>query len=81
VKNGLTFTPHDLRRTFATRLSDLGVAPHVIEKLLNHKMPGVMAVYNRADYWPERVAAMEMWCKKVGELRRRGKKVADSRSA
>jgi integrase len=73
-KNELTYTPHDLRRTFATRLSDMGVAPHVIEKLLNHKMPGVMAVYNRADYWPERIAAMELWCKKIGAIRRSTKK-------
>lgn len=55
------FTPHDLRRTFASRLSDLGVAPHVIEKMLNHQMEGVMAVYNRAEYWQERVAAQRLW--------------------
>jgi integrase len=30
------WTLHDLRRTFATRLAELGVAPHVIERLLNH---------------------------------------------
>lgn len=68
---GQTFTPHDLRRTLASRLSDLGVAPHVVEKLLNHKMTGVMAVYNRAEYWPERVAAQRLWGKEVAKLRRR----------
>lgn len=56
-----TFTPHDLRRTFASRLSDLGVAPHTIEKMLDHKMVGVMSVYNRAEYWPERYAAQRAW--------------------
>ena len=30
------WTLHDLGRTFATRLAELGVAPHVIERLLNH---------------------------------------------
>lgn len=31
---------HDLRRTVATRLSELGAPPHVIEKLLGHQMGG-----------------------------------------
>jgi integrase len=57
------YTPHDLRRTFATRVASLGVEPYVIEKLLGHKMPGVMAVYNHAEYWPERVAAQRLWDK------------------
>lgn len=70
-KLDVRFTPHDLRRTFATRLSDLGVMPHVIEKMLDHKMEGVMAVYNRADYWPERVAAQQVWEQKIAELRRK----------
>jgi integrase len=55
------YTPHDLRRTMATKLSDLGVAPHVIEKMLNHQMEGVMATYNRAEYLPEREAAWRLW--------------------
>lgn len=75
-KDGQTFTPHDLRRTFASRIADLGVAPHVIEKLLNHRMTGVMAVYNRAEYWPERIAAQRMWGRHLGALRR--KKTPDS---
>ncbi len=65
-----TFTPHDLRRTFATRMADLSIAPHVIEKLLNHSMTGVLAVYNRAEYWPERLTAQALWDKKLRELRR-----------
>lgn len=68
---GVDFTPHDFRRTLATRASDMGVAPHVIEKLLDHKMTGVMAVYNRAEYLPEQAAALEMWGRKIAELRRK----------
>lgn len=64
------FTPHDLRRTMSTRLADLGVAPHVVEKMLNHKMEGVMAVYNRAEYLPERRAAWRLWGAKLAQLRR-----------
>lgn len=67
---GADFRPHDLRRTFATRLSDLGVMPHVVEKLLNHKMTGVMAVYNHAEYWQERVEAMKVWGHKLSVMRR-----------
>jgi len=64
-----TFTPHDLRRTFASRLADLGVAPHVIEKMLDHKMIGVMAVYNRAEYHNERLAAQKLWDRKLRKIR------------
>ncbi len=55
------FRPHDLRRTAATRLNSLGVLPHVVEKILNHTMQGVMAIYNRADYEVERTEAMQKW--------------------
>ena len=55
------FRPHDLRRTMSTHLSRLGVAPHIVEKMLGHQMQGVMAVYNRADYFPERTAAWRQW--------------------
>lgn len=65
------FVPHDLRRTMATRLSDLGVHPHVIEKMLNHQMGGVMAVYNRAEYLAERKAAWRLWGAWLATLRRR----------
>lgn len=65
------FTPHDLRRTFASQLAGLGVATHVIEKLLDHRMVGVMAIYNRAEYWPERVAAQRLWGKIVRDLRKK----------
>jgi integrase len=44
------WTIHDLRRTVATGLAMLGVAPHVIERVLNHvsgTFAGVAGVYNR----------------------------------
>jgi integrase len=55
------WTAHDLRRTFSTRINGMGAAPHVVEKLLNHTLPGVMATYNRAEYLPERQEALEGW--------------------
>ncbi len=49
------FTPHDIRRTVATRLNDAGIAPHIVEKMLNHRLQGVMRVYNKAQYEDERI--------------------------
>lgn len=40
---------HDLRRTVATRMADLGVQPHVIEQVLNHRR-GQAGIYNRSVY-------------------------------
>lgn len=62
------FRPHDLRRTYATRLNEIGIAPHVVERCLNHTMQGVMAVYNRAEYELERVAAAEAWAAEIERL-------------
>jgi integrase len=55
---------HDIRRTVATRLADLGVLPHVIEAVLNHvsgHKAGVAGIYNRASYATEKRAALETW--------------------
>jgi integrase len=68
------YTPHDLRRTMASRMGDLGIMPHVVEKLLHHKMVGVMAVYNHAEFMEERDAALRLWARKLRELRRVAKK-------
>ncbi|MFM2588624.1 tyrosine-type recombinase/integrase [Vibrio sp. TBV020] len=56
------WTLHDLRRTFATRLNDSGVAIHVVEQLLGHTLGGVIAVYNRSQYILEKRRALEAWC-------------------
>jgi integrase len=61
LKNGSGWTCHDLRRTFATRINGMGVAPHIVEKLLNHSLPGLMQTYNRATYDAERQEALEAW--------------------
>lgn len=49
------FTPHDCRRTFTTLANENGVLPHIVEKCVNHKMEGMMAVYNHAEYMQERI--------------------------
>jgi len=55
---------HDLRRTAASGMARAGVAPHVVEKVLNHvsgSISGVAAVYNRYGYDAEKQAAIEIW--------------------
>jgi integrase len=60
VLPGGPWTPHDLRRTSATLMQSLGVAPHVIEKCLNHTAARrLVAVYQRHDYRAERRDAFE----------------------
>jgi integrase len=59
---------HDVRRTVATRMAELGVQPHVIEAVLNHisgHKAGVAGVYNRSSYAAEKRAALELWGKHV----------------
>lgn len=55
------WTLHDIRRTVATRLSELGAPPHVIEKLLGHQMSGVMARYNLHDYMNNQREWLAIW--------------------
>jgi len=62
---------HDLRRTFATRLSDLGTPPHVVENILNHRSGfrrGIVATYNKSRYERETKAALGMWSDHVRAL-------------
>jgi integrase len=58
------FKLHDLRRSIATRMADLGVPPHVIEQILNHvsgHKSGVAGIYNRSSYEREVRAALALW--------------------
>jgi integrase len=59
---------HDLRRTAATGMADLGVQPHVIEAVLNHiggHKAGVAGIYNRSTYATEKRAALELWASEL----------------
>jgi integrase len=62
---------HDLRRTAASGMARLRVAPHVIERVLNHisgTISGVAAVYNRYGYDDEKADALEQWGARLTEL-------------
>ena len=67
------WTWHDLRRTLATQLNELGIAePHVIEAVENHLSGsakiGVAGTYNRALYLSQRRQALTAWADYVDGL-------------
>ena len=62
---------NDLRRTAATGMAEIGIAPHIIEACLNHisgAKAGVAGTYNREAYAPEKKAALERWAAHVEGL-------------
>ncbi|NCA72593.1 MAG: DUF4102 domain-containing protein [Sphingobacteriia bacterium] len=55
------WTPHDLRRTCRTRLSEIGIAQEVAEKVIGHTAQGVVGVYDQHKYRHEIRAALQAW--------------------
>ncbi len=58
---------HDFRRTASTGMAKLGVMPHVIDAVTNHKS-GVGATYNRYTYFNEKREALEQWATQIDEI-------------
>jgi integrase len=55
---------HDIRRTVATGMADIGIEPHHIEATLNHfsgHRRGVAGVYNRSTYERAVTTALARW--------------------
>lgn len=65
VSGVVGWTLHDLRRTFSTNLGEMGVAPHVIDRLLNHNPTPLHRTYNRFTYLPEMGKALDDWQAKL----------------
>jgi integrase len=63
-RSGTTgWTVHDLRRSAATGMADIGIQPHIIEAVLNHQSghkAGVAGIYNLATYETEKQRARVM---------------------
>jgi integrase len=58
------WTIHDIRRSVATGMADIGIQPHIIEAVLNHVSghKGCIAgIYNRATYAKEKAEALARW--------------------
>ncbi|WP_246534460.1 tyrosine-type recombinase/integrase [Aliiroseovarius lamellibrachiae] len=59
---------HDFRRTASTGMAKIGVMPHVIDAVTNHKsgvVSGVGATYNRYTYLNEKREALEQWANEL----------------
>ena len=55
---------HDLRRTCATGMAQIGIQPHIVEAVLNHvsgSKAGVAGIYNQYSYLPEKTTALARW--------------------
>jgi integrase len=62
---------HDLRRSCATGMAEIGIAPHIVEAVLNRisgAKASVAGIYNRAQYATEKKAALERWAGHVALL-------------
>jgi integrase len=66
---------HDLRRTLATGMQRLGVRLEVTEAVLNHmsgSRAGIVGVYQRHEYGPEKRQALDAWAREVERTIGRG---------
>jgi integrase len=62
---------HDLRRSAASGMAGIGIAPHVVEAALGHRsgtIKGVAAVYNRYSYNVEKRAALDAWSRRLDSI-------------
>lgn len=75
-EGGKKLRPHDLRRTFRTVLSRLGVQPHVAELCMNHLETETMRrVYDGHDYGADMAAAWDQAGVHLAVLRAGGAQV------
>jgi integrase len=87
------FRLHDLRRTVASIMGQIEVAPHVIEAILNHKsgvISGIAAIYNKYGYEREKALGLRRYGEYIAALvqseqangsRDEGKNVTESKPA
>jgi integrase len=73
------WVPHDLRRTAASSMAELGVPPFNIAHVLNHtsvtKGSVTQAVYNRYDYAREKREALNVWADRLAGIVGGGAKI------
>jgi integrase len=67
-RSGVSFVPHDLRRTAASHMTGMGISRVVVSKLLNHVERGVTSVYDRHSYDQEKRAALDAWGTKLERI-------------
>lgn len=62
------FRPHDLRRTAATHMAQIGILVEHIDRVLNHLPTGVIRHYNHFKYDREKQQALESWSRKLKSI-------------
>lgn len=62
------FTPHDLRRTCATEMSNIGISDAVVDAVLAHLKKGEIRTYNKNKYDKEKQQALEAWGRKLHSI-------------
>src|SRR5205823_1147855 len=73
--SGVDFNGHDLRRTAATKMGEIGIPEKTISRILNHVLPGesrMTPIYNRYKYDPEKKHAHEKPFHRVGRKTKTG---------
>jgi len=64
---------HDLRSTMRSHLtSTLNVRIEVAERCLNHKLAGLLGIYDASDYLEERASALSRWASYLDSIERAG---------
>jgi len=58
------WTVHDIRRSVVTGMAEIGIAPHIVEAVVNHvsgHRAGSAGIYNKARYQDEVRIALQRW--------------------
>ncbi|GAA6206545.1 tyrosine-type recombinase/integrase [Thalassotalea sp. SU-HH00458] len=59
------WTPHALRHTFETKLTEIGIEYIVMKRMINHAIGGMSDIYNHAQLNDKKLEAMEKWSDKI----------------
>ena len=63
------FTPHDLRRTVASKMTEIKIPQFIVSKILNHVEGGITGkTYDHYAYDEEKKQALAKWGKKIEEI-------------
>ncbi|MDX0139348.1 hypothetical protein CN128_24525 [Sinorhizobium meliloti] len=69
---------HDLRRTASTHLQEQGFAPHIIDAVLNHAIPGVGGHYMHGALNEAKSGALAAWAKELDDILKRKPEIESS---
>jgi integrase len=62
------FQPRDLRKSVRTRLAEDHVPEEWLERMLGHRKPGLIEVYNLHEYDAEKRQALDHWARRLDAI-------------